>query len=55
MESIYMGLIYVGCVIAFLVICREVICWYFKLSTITSQLEDIKNLLKKVVEKNKEK
>jgi len=31
-------------------ICREIVCWYFKVSKISKQLEDIKNLLQQMVD-----
>lgn len=44
-------LIAIGVWIVLFFLCRETVCWYFKINKITSQLEDIKNLLKKSIEK----
>jgi predicted PurR-regulated permease PerM len=45
MESITTIVIAVVAVIIFFLIIREIVTWYWKLNKITSQLEDISNLL----------
>ncbi len=54
MEELYTFVIVFGVSLIAFLLCREIVCWYFKVNTITKQLEDIKTILQKAVEqKNK--
>ena len=49
-ESLSGVLVGLGVVLLIFLICREIVCWYFKLNKINETLTEIRDLLRKNIE-----
>ena len=53
MDDLAKFLIATGVVLFIFLICREIVCWYFKLNKINATLTEIRDLLQRNIEADK--